>query len=74
MLIRKELFEEIGYMDEAYFVYYDDTDFVYRALRRGHNVLYVPESFLQHKESTSTGGKKSDFTLYYDTRKDLLHA
>ena len=71
MLIRKELFEEIGYMDEAYFVYYDDTDFVYRALRRGHNVLYVPESFLQHKESTSTGGKKSDFTLYYDTRNRI---
>ncbi len=34
MLIRKAVFDEIGLMDERYFVYYDDTDFLWRAKKR----------------------------------------
>jgi GT2 family glycosyltransferase len=64
MLIRKEVFDKVGLMDEKYFVYGDDTDFVYRAIHKNRTLWYLPQSIVYHKESTSTG-KQSDFTIYY---------
>ncbi len=67
MLIRKNVFDQIGMMDEMYFVYWDDTDFVYRALNAGKLLWYFPSSVVNHKESTSTG-ILSDFSIYYKYR------
>lgn len=68
-LIRREVFLRVGMMDEAYFVYYDDTDFMYRATKIGsETIAYVPSSRLWHKESTSTGGQMSDFAVRYMER------
>ncbi|MBW3523434.1 glycosyltransferase family 2 protein [Chryseobacterium sp. NKUCC03_KSP] len=65
MLIKKEVFAEVGLMDENYFVYYDDTDFVYRALNEYSKTLwYVSNSEIYHNESTSTG-KMSDFSIKF---------
>jgi len=64
MLIRKEVFERVGMMDENYFVYFDDTDFMYRALNKNEPLWYIPESIVYHKESTSTG-IMSEFSIRY---------
>ena len=36
-----KVFSEIGFMDEAYFVYFDDTDFFYRVKKNGNFKLLV---------------------------------
>lgn len=72
MLIDNVLFEEIGMMDPVYFVYFDDTDFVYRATKRGYKVYLMPELIVFHKESASTGGVDSPFFAYYFNRNRLL--
>ncbi|WP_159479119.1 glycosyltransferase family 2 protein [Chryseobacterium sp. 18068] len=65
MLIKKEVFDQVGLMDEKYFVYYDDTDFVYRALKMHEKILwYISDSEIYHNESTSTG-KMSDFSIRF---------
>lgn len=65
MLIKKEVFSSVGLMDENYFVYYDDTDFVYRALNGNQKTLwYISDSKIYHNESTSTG-KMSDFSVRF---------
>ncbi|ASK30362.1 glycosyl transferase [Chryseobacterium sp. T16E-39] len=65
MLIRKEVFSSVGLMDENYFVYYDDTDFVYRALNKHQKELwYISDSVIDHNESSSTG-KMSDFSVRF---------
>lgn len=65
MLIKKDVFESVGVMDENYFVYYDDTDFIYRALNQKNKKLwYISNSVIQHNESTSTG-KMSDFSVRF---------
>ncbi|WP_261511160.1 glycosyltransferase family 2 protein [Chryseobacterium paludis] len=65
MLIKKEVFSSVGLMDENYFVYYDDTDFVYRALNKNKKTLwYISDSVIHHNESTSTG-KMSDFSIRF---------
>jgi N-acetylglucosaminyl-diphospho-decaprenol L-rhamnosyltransferase len=55
MAIRREVFTKIGLMDEAYFLYYEETDFCLRAKRAGFQVWYVPESRVVHLVGRSTG-------------------
>lgn len=71
MLLEASVFSEVGLMDEAYFVYYDDADFAWRMNRHGLHIRYVPQSVVQHKVSTSTGGALSPFTLYYTNRNRI---
>ena len=48
MLIRRELVDEIGYLDEGFFAYQEDADFCFRARKAGWKVYYVPEAQITH--------------------------
>jgi GT2 family glycosyltransferase len=68
ILIKKKVFDLIGYMDEQYFVYYDDTDFCFRAMKAGLKFYYFPNAVMFHKVSSLTGGVESPFTMRYMIR------
>ncbi|HTR67455.1 MAG TPA: glycosyltransferase family 2 protein [Terriglobales bacterium] len=72
MLIRRQVFERIGLMDPKYFVYYDDTDFCYRAYRQGVKLFYVPSARLLHKVGSLTGAS-SDFSIRYAIRNHVYY-
>jgi GT2 family glycosyltransferase len=55
MLVRRAVFEHIGLIDEAYFLYYEEVDFLLRAKRAGFETYYVPESRVVHHVGASTG-------------------
>lgn len=78
MMIRKEVFSDIGYLDERYFAYQEDTDFCFRANKAGWKVFYLP--FVSVIHQGGRGGSRSDpykaiyewhrsYYLYY--RKNL---
>lgn len=69
--IKKEVLNKAGLMDEKYFVYVDDTDFMYRASLQKKYIWFEPSITIEHKVSQSTGGQTSDFSLYYDTRNKI---
>lgn len=71
MLIKNDVFKKIGIMDEKYFVYYDDTDFIYRAYVEGYQIKYLPNLVVLHKVSSSTGGNDSPFSIYYSNRNRI---
>jgi GT2 family glycosyltransferase len=71
MLLRSETFQEIGLMDEKYFVYYDDTDFCFRMKKNGKRILFVPSIVLLHKVSILTGGEKSAFAIRMFSRNQI---
>jgi GT2 family glycosyltransferase len=48
MLIRKEVIDKIGYLDEKFFAYQEDTDFCLRARQAGWEVYYFPEAEIIH--------------------------
>ena len=73
VMMRSELFKDLGNFDEAYFVYFDDTDFMIRATRHKKTVLYCPEVTIKHKISSSTGGNDSSFTLRYSVRNHIIY-
>jgi hypothetical protein len=54
MLIRPAVFTAIGGMDENYFLYFEETDFCYRARQAGFATWYVPESRVMHIRGQST--------------------
>jgi GT2 family glycosyltransferase len=67
-LIHKSAIDKVGFFDENYFVYFDDSDFMFRAEKLGIKKIYIPESKLYHKVSSTTGGSFSDFSLRYTYR------
>lgn len=71
VIFHKEIFETVGMMDEKYFVYWDDTDFILRVNNAGYKILYLPEFSIDHKVSVSTGGRASLFSTYYFLRNRL---
>ena len=55
MIIRREVFREIGLMDEGYFMYFEEVDFCLRARRAGWPCWYVPASRVVHLVGQSSG-------------------
>jgi GT2 family glycosyltransferase len=74
MLIAVSVFAKIGLMDPRYFVYYDDTDFCWRARELGIRFWYDSRGVLYHKVSSLTGGSESDFAIQYATRNKVYFA
>lgn len=65
---------EIGLLDDNFFLYFEETDWCYRARKAGYPSIYVPEAKLWHKVSVSFGGEGSPLALYFQTRNRLLWA
>lgn len=55
LIVRREVFESIGLLDEAYFLYFEETDFCLKAARAGWECWYVPQSRVVHHSGQSTG-------------------
>lgn len=55
MIIRREVIEQIGLLDENYFMYYEEVDFCLRAYRAGWQCWYVPDSRVVHLVGQSSG-------------------
>lgn len=71
MMVRRQVLEQVGLFDEAFFLYYEETDFCRRARLAGWPTYYVPDSSVAHIGSASTGMKdlnKRTPTYYFDSR------
>jgi len=66
-LYRKRMIEEIGFLDNDFFLIHEDTDMNCRAQLAGWKVIYVPSAIVYHRVS-STIGSMSDIAVYYSLR------
>ncbi len=48
VLVRREVIEQIGFLDEGYFMYFEDVDYCRRARAGGWHILYWPEATVVH--------------------------
>lgn len=53
-LIRKKVFDQIGYFDEDYFLYFEEADVCWRILLSGKRILYYPDAVLFHGAGVTT--------------------
>jgi GT2 family glycosyltransferase len=54
-LYRRELIEQTGGYDDAFFIYLEDVDLAWRAQCLGWRCLYVPAARVRHMHSATTG-------------------
>ncbi len=54
LLVRRDAASEVGYMDPAFFVYYDECDFARRLADAGWHSLFVPTAKAIHHDQLST--------------------
>ena len=55
LIVRRKIFDDIGLLDEGYFLYFEEVDFCLRARRAGWKIWFVPQSRVVHFEGSSTG-------------------
>lgn len=73
MFITAGVFKKIGFFDEQYFLYYEDSDFCTRAKKAGFKLIYAPSAVVYHTNAQSTG-LGSPLQDYFQTRNRMLFA
>ncbi len=53
MLIRRQVFQDVGGFDADYFGFYEDVDLGWRLNLLGHDVWYTPEAAVRHRHNSS---------------------
>lgn len=61
-LVKREVIQVIGYLEEAMFMYHEDLDFSWRARLAGFDIWLAAESKVYHDHNFSIGGKKFFFS------------
>ena len=71
LLIRREVFETIGLLDERFFMYFEDVEFSQR-VRTQYRLAYTARSVAFHKSGGGKGWRAyTELYLYYHTRNRL---
>jgi len=81
MMVRRQAIEEVGPMDEHFFMYWEDADLCKRMWEKGWKVIYLPEVSLYHHIGKSSDSRplrsiyhfhRSSF-LYFDKHASLRY-
>lgn len=74
MLVRRDVFEELGGFDKALPLMRDDTDFCWRVNAAGHRVVVAPDAVLRHAEAASRERRAIDCGSAHPHRVDKAGA
>jgi GT2 family glycosyltransferase len=62
VLIRRELFESVGFLDEGFFMYFEDSDLCFRARAAGWQFAVASDTAVLHKEGGSNTSRSNPRT------------
>lgn len=65
ILVRRAVFEQVGLLDEEYFLYYEDMDYCRRARLAGWRIRVCPDAHVLHAVSASSGGAETPIKRYW---------
>jgi GT2 family glycosyltransferase len=73
IFMRSEVIEKVGYINEDFFLYFEDNEFLIRLRKNGINPIYTPFTFIRHKVGGTTDkSNKYPLWYYYEIRNRLL--
>lgn len=72
MLLRRQVIETVGFMDEQYFIYGEDIDYCFRTKQKGWKILYYPKIVGVHHHGATTKKRKLK-SLYYFHRAMFIY-
>ncbi|MBV9174434.1 MAG: glycosyltransferase family 2 protein [Chloroflexi bacterium] len=73
LMVRRELADSVGPLDEQFFLYFEDLDWCLRARRSGFGVMCIPAARVWHRGGASIG-RSSPRTTLYSVRNHLALA
>jgi GT2 family glycosyltransferase len=68
LLIRREVIEHVGYLNEKYFAYHEDEEYSMRVLKAGFQNSVHPDAKIYHKNSRSTGSNDAPMQVFLRSR------
>ena len=71
MLVKREVFEKIGLLDESYFFYFEDVDFCVRARKAGFIIGVCADANIEHKLGGSIG-RWSNKAIFYNLSSNAI--
>lgn len=71
VVFRREALAAVGPFDDAFFAFYEDVDWSFRAQLAGFQIRYVPTAIAYHMASATLGRGMTDFTRYHTTRNAI---
>lgn len=71
MLIKREVLEKVGLLDESYFMYVEDLDYSYKAIKSGYKLIVDHNSNIWHKVGASNEGEISEFSAYWGLKSRI---
>ena len=72
VMLRPSYLQQVGLLDERFFLYYEDTDLAWRGRQAGWRYRYVPASVVRHDHSATSGGESSEVFRFHVERNRLL--
>ncbi len=73
MMINKKALDEVGFFDERYFFFFEETDLAYAFHKEGWEVYQVPDAFVYHLQGQSIGHDARSRIEFYRSRYQFLH-
>ncbi|MBN2089434.1 sugar transferase, partial [candidate division KSB1 bacterium] len=65
MFFRRRVVEEVGYLDESFFMYGEDLDWCFRIREAGWKIYYLPETKIIHFKGESSKKSEVDLTIQF---------
>lgn len=72
MLVRREALEQVGGMDEDYFIYAEETDWCWRFYRAGWRLIFTPTARIIHRDGGSKSTEQVSVRMFVQMQKSLL--
>ena len=71
LMVRRTAIDQVGPMDEAYFMFNEDVDWCRRMRQGGWDVVYVPEALIHHDIGASR--RKVDPKVIVERHRGMIH-
>jgi GT2 family glycosyltransferase len=65
MMVRRDVVEQVGFLDQDYFLFLEETDWCYRIKKAGWKIYHVPQAEVYHYQGKSAGADKKRARVEY---------
>ncbi|QPH38353.1 glycosyltransferase family protein [Pedobacter endophyticus] len=66
MIVSKAFVNDVGFMNEEYFLYYEEIDWAFRGKNKGWQIDLIPSAYIYHKEGASISKTANNISLLAD--------
>ena len=73
MMMRKDVFEDIGGFDERFFLFYEDADICKRLADKGYKIYFYPGSDIVHYKGENVNKEFTGNTYFYSKQSQLYY-